>query len=434
MTGGGLMQLVAYGAQDVYLTGNPQVTFFKNLYRRHTNFAMQSVEAQFNGSPAFGKRVSLVVPRVGDLMGRVWLQAQMPEVQTDTGAAFKWDQEVGNFLIKTIEVQIGGQVIDKQYGHWLSIWHQLTLDRGKLEGYNAMVGGFQQMSSDLNAFTVYVPLLFWFCQSEGLALPLIALQYHEVRIVVEFSTFDELTAYSSRAKHTHPDGKASDFGSGVPQLTDAKLYIDYIFLDTSERRKFAQTSHEYLITQVQYATENVNTMGKTNIKLNFNHPIKELIWVILSNYRKNGHYAIPIPANTTPPTNGVSGINGITQDAHANPVKSAQLQFNGHDRFSVREGQYFSDVQPYQHHKNIPQEAGINVYSFALSPEMQQPTGTANFSRIDNANLAIDLSDTAQQEDSEDDANVVTHTAHIFALNYNVLRIMSGMGGLAYSN
>ena len=412
------MQLVAYGAQDVYLTGNPQVTFFKQLYRRHTNFAMQSVEAQFNGSVGFGKRVSLVVPRVGDLMGKTYLEFILPTVELMAGAAstFTWTQELGHFLIENVEVQIGGQVIDKHYGRWLSIWYQLTVTQSKNGGYTAMI------LSDIPGITAgesipnkigWTPLQFWFCRHEGLALPLIALQYHEVRIVMQFETLDNLVDESLSAIQ-------GDLVT-VPSLDSASLYIDYIFLDTDERRKFAQTSHEYLIDQLQFTgQENVNKTSQTKIKLNFNHPVKELVWVVYSPERTNSQYNIDVGTFLT--TNGV--------EDGANPVANAQLQFNGHDRFSVRDGRYFSDVQPYQHHTSIPTNAGVNVYSFALYPELEQPSGTANFSRIDNATLNLNLTATSQAES----ADTTGWTAYIYAVNYNVLRIMSGMGGLAYSN
>jgi len=426
MSGGGLLQIVAYGAQDIWLTGNPQVTFFKQLYRRHTNFSMQSVEAQFNGAVGFGRTVSVVVPRVGDLMGRTYLEATLPAVSSGE-VSFQWDLEVGNFLIEEVEVQIGGQVIDKHYGYWLSIWSQLTLDRGKTEGYNAMVGGYAQANTTTLPYLLFVPLQFWFCRHTGLALPLIALQYHEVRIVVKFATFRALIAKSSPAQLEYPNGDATPIES-IPDLTDAKLYIDYIFLDTSERRKMAQTSQEYLIDQLQFTgNEVLNSNGVTKIKLNFNHPVKELIWIVMSTERKNRHFALP--------GNRTNLVTGEVID-DKNPVAEAKLQFNGHDRFSTRNGRYFSDVQPYQHHTNIPTEAGINVYSFALYPELEQPSGTANFSRIDNATLSLSLTTSAQMEDMLPDASGVNllHEAKIYAVNMNVLRIMSGMGGLAYSN
>ena len=417
MSGGGLMQLVAYGSQDVYLTGNPQVTFFKQLYRRHTNFAMQSVEAQFNGNPGFGRRVSLVVPRVGDLMGKTYVYVELPALSVLNTLTAKWINEVGHFLLKEIELQIGGQVIDKHYGTWLSIWFHLTIPTSKNSGYMQMIGATTNTSTELGRLQLWVPLQFWFCKNDGLALPLIALQYHEVRFVVQFASLAEITENAS------PD----DYTTGqLPELEDAKLFIDYIFLDSDERRKFATVSHEYLIDQLQFTgDENLNTTGDTKIRLNFNHPVKELVWVCLSNAdleRSTEQYSVDATGNLV--------TNDIVDSG--NPIAKAKLQFNGHDRFSERDGRYFSTVQPWQHHTTIPID-GINVYSFALHPEMEQPSGTANFSRIDNATLILSLTTTAQTEVAPASGDL-QHSAKIFAVGFNVLRIMSGMGGLAYSN
>ncbi len=427
MSGGGLMQLVAYGAQDIYLTGNAQVTFFKQMYKRHTNFAMQSVEAQFQGNPDFGRRVSLVVPRVGDLMGKTYLRVLLPALSLADGVtatSLSWVEEVGHFLIDNVEIQVGGQQIDKHYGMWLSIWNQLTLPVGKKAGYSEMVEGSDESSnSEIAEQELWVPLQFWFCRHEGLALPLIALQYHEVRIVFEFERFSEL--YSA------PDISPATAVPVQAGQMNAELYIDYYYLDTEERRKMAQTSHEYLIDQLQFT--GVESFNNRNYpaKLNFNHPVKELVWVILSDARFRNEFEITEDAQQNSLTEGTS--------AERNPTGVAKLQFNGHDRFSERNGMYFNTVQPYQHHTNIPENFGINVYSFALYPELEQPSGTANFSRIDNATLQLSLSDNAVAEiqpkaDPQDPDVAAQHYLYVYAVNYNIMRIMAGMGGLAYSN
>ncbi len=389
----------------MFLTGNPQVTFFKQLYKRHTNFAIQSVESGFNGSVSWGSRVSMAVPRVGDLMSRVYLQATIPDLIAANPVdqeKIAWVRELGHFLINTVEVQIGGQIIDKHYGTWLSIWMHLTLDKGKEEGYNDMIGNVPELwlpNTDAKVSReLYIPLKFWFAKHEGLALPLIALQYHEVRFVVEFEKLANLIQLTQELETISPASSVT--------FSDAKLYIDYIFLDTDERRKFAQTSHEYLIDQLQFTGDESLPGVSTGIKLNFNHPCKEIIWVILSETRRNNQYAL--------------------EDPLLNPLYDAKLQFNGHDRFAPRKGRYFNEVQPYQHHTNIPLSYGINLYSFALYPEMEQPSGTSNFSRIDSSILSITLVPEALDED-----NVYIK---VFASNFNILRILSGMGGLAYSN
>ena len=345
------MQLVAYGAQDVYLTGNPQITFFKVVYRRHTNFSMESIEQTFNGNPSAGSKVTCTVSRNGDLIGRCYLQL---DVDNSSGSAAVGVRD----LIDYVEVEIGGQRIDKHYGEWLHIWNELTQEEGKKVGYAEMTSAAAAAAEK----TLYIPLEFWFCRNPGLALPLIALQYHEVKINVQFAS----QAFSK-----------------------AKLYVDYIYLDTDERRRFAQISHEYLIEQLQFNGDDSLDSGK--VRLNFNHPCKELVWVCKSNG----------DAKTFKETGTV------------------KLQLNGHDRFSARSAKYFSRVQPYQHHANVPAEE-INVYSFGLKPAEHQPSGTCNMSRIDNATLHI--------------SGAAADNVSVYAVNYNVLRIMSGMGGIAYSN
>ena len=404
--GGGLLQLVAYGAQDVYLTGNPQITFFKVVYRRHTNFAIEAIGQTFNGTPGYGNRVTCQISRNGDLVHRMYLSLQMPDASTKLLCPF-----YGHRVINFVEIEIGGQKIDKHYSHWLYVWNELSLPKSKRAGYNKMVG---QTGNDLSKQTLYIPLEFWFCRNVGLALPLIALQYHEVKINIQFETAD-LCRGSADAALTFPI---------------ATLWVDYVFLDTDERRRFAQLSHEYLIEQLQFTGSESVSSTKLNTKLSFNHPCKELVWFANKksgtpltdnlnwfNYTTNNDdIVLPYNYNST-----VINNSAITS---TNPVLNAKLILNGNDRFSQRPGSYFNLVQPFQHHENIPTNAGINVYSFALKPEEHQPSGTLNMSRIDTATLSLDFQTGL-------DTNT---TLNVYAVNYNVLRILSGMGGLAYSN
>ena len=554
------MQLVAYGAQDVYLTGNPQITFWKVTYRRHTNFAMESIEQTFNGQADFGRRVQCTISRNGDLAYRTYLQVTLPEINqqmssasaaqapatqdavgSNIGLFARWLDYPGEQLISMVEVEIGGQRIDRQYGDFMHIWNQLTMTSEQERGYNAMVGNTLQLtyitdpkfadvatacSADdvpdavcaprrtLPETTLYVPLQFWFCRNPGLALPLIALQYHEVKINLELRPIDEVLFAVNQLDCT---GAAGSLAASVKaaaayqqSLVAASLYVDYVFLDTDERRRMAQNPHEYLIEQLQFTGDESVGSSSNKIKLNFNHPCKEIIFVVQPD--KNVNYcaslecgtvlnnalgaqpfnytdavdALPnallaysginaargqngvitasglfedpaagdvsvvsnwadvqsvnsaFPANIAPATTGAdSGVSDAGSYVLAetalslhcwgqNPVVTAKLQLNGQDRFSEREGSYFDVVQPFQHHTRNP-DTGINVYSFALRPEEHQPSGTCNMSRIDNATLQLVLSSAAIGGDD-------TAKVRVYATNYNVLRIMSGMGGLAYSN
>ncbi len=548
------MQLVAYGAQDVYLTGNPQITFWKVSYKRHTNFAMESIEQTFNGQADFGRRVTCTISRNGDLAYRTYLQVTLPEINqsmkgsAQDGVYARWLDFPGEQLISQVEVEIGGQRIDRQYGDWMHIWNNLTLPSDQRPGYHAMVGNTteltfitdpsfnaidgpcqanapRQVCAPRNALpetTLYIPFQFWYCRNPGLALPLIALQYHEVKINLDIRPIDEcLWAVGSLSCAT-PTNTSGTNGGRVntaynQSLVAASLYVDYVFLDTDERRRMAQNPHEYLIEQLQFTGDESVGSSSNKIKLNFNHPVKELIWVVQPdqnvdycssldcnqllyrllgaqpfNYTDavdalpnaihafGGHDAVAqttgsfingsglfneagaidvsnvywwqqgeaggvsgggydqtnmapgFGSSTTNPyqNSGVSdaGTFVLTQtslDLHCwgmNPVVTAKLQLNGQDRFSEREGTYFDLVQPYQHHTHTP-DTGINVYSFALRPEEHQPSGSCNFSRIDNATLQLVLSNATVE-------GTKTAKVRVYATNYNVLRIMSGMGGL----
>jgi Large eukaryotic DNA virus major capsid protein/Major capsid protein N-terminus len=608
--GGGLMQLVAYGAQDVYLTGNPQITFWKVTYRRYTNFAIESIEQTFNGQADFGRRVTCTISRNGDLAYRTYLQVTLPEINQYMGNSTsiatgnqsvyaRWLDFPGEQLIAQVEVEIGGQRIDRQYGDWMHIWNQLTMTSEQQRAYFKMVGNTTQLTfitdpsfadvdgpcdslaprqvcaprNALPETTLYIPLQFWFNSNPGLALPLIALQYHEVKINLDIRPIDEclwaVTSLSCNTNGANPNTQLN-IGSSVAatiaynqSMVAASLYVDYVFLDTDERRRFAQNPHEYLISQLQFTGDESVGSSSNKIKLNFNHPVKELIWVVQpdqnvdycssllcdallfkvlgaqafnytdaidalpnaihafggpnevtagnyidarglfedagaddawtpSNFTgywngPNDPYNEPNLGGPNVPTNpslennnsqlqsalagtGLSNIGGgnlpygyggyglapqiqtlatntnhnsnssvsdagtfvlseTSLDMHCwgqNPVVVAKLQLNGQDRFSEREGSYFSWVQPFQCHTRNPDE-GINVYSFALRPEEHQPSGTCNFSRIDNATLQLVLSNATVE-------GTKTAKVRVYATNYNVLRIMSGMGGLAYSN
>jgi hypothetical protein len=289
--GGGLMQLVAYGAQDIYLTGNPQITFFKVVYRRHTNFSMETIQQTFNGGVAASAVVTATISRNGDLVHKMY-------VTSDTNAVTN-----GSAIVTECELEIGGQRIDRHYTEWMQVWNELTTPESKAIGLKAMQGDIGSSNTTGVKNIVQVPLLFWFCRNPGLALPLIALQYHEVKVKITL-------------------------GAAITGAAGAQLWADYIYLDTDERRRFAQVSHEYLIEQLQKETYTAGTGAK---KLNFNHPVKELIW---------------------------------TPGAATDSESTYKLKLNGHDRFAAQSQEHFSLRQPYDYHtavprQNLPDAAGL---------------------------------------------------------------------------
>ena len=500
------MQLVAYGAQDIYLTGNPQITFFKGVYKRHTNFSVEAVEIPFNGTADFGKKVSCTITRQGDLVERMYLKTTIKG--SNIIGNFGWVSKIGYSMIKSYELLIGGSRIDKQYGDWMNIWYEL--EKGGYEtSLEDMIGNLSSLkkidgsSTNSKETILFVPLFFFFCRNIGLALPLIALQYHDVRLDMEFRSGSECINLSGSSAVC------------TPIMTSTTLLVNYIYLDSEERKKFAQSSHEYLIEQLQMTEETINTISH-KVRLNFNHPCKALYWAQTNNTFTNGNtfYSknnledatknivlayrdksentnLTAGKTVTPTANiGVTLTNiftgavlikdqtgdltNLTKDdfivntlltatqasmtttelqADAgfgnstatiedtdtkvtlyqwdnygryinythNPTSTGQLQLNGHDRFSIQPGKYFNYVQPFQHHERGPM-AGVNIYSFALNPADHQPSGTCNFSRIDNAVLNLTFT-------SNTPSKLV-----IYTVNYNIFRVMSGMGGLAYNN
>lgn len=532
----GLMQLVAYGAQDIYITGNPQITFFKTVYRRYTNFSMETIEHTFTGIPQFGKRLTSRIIKNGDLMHKVYLKITVGSVDPGT-SNFAWVKRLGHAIVRQVEVTIGGTKVDRHYGTWLDIWYELSRKGFHEVGYAKMIADVPEMTAYNNVikpqYTMYIPLQFWFNKFVGLSIPLIALQYHEVNINLDLEDANVLAV------------RDCNFDMSLLNIVDAGLLVDYIYLDTEERRRFAQVGHEYLIEQIQFnGIELVNDLVK-KYRLDYKHPTKEIffemrngiytsgetfiyytnnevwdineackliieksialindptmivggLWTpvqantkksvgllnITNNYDQTvwvnnnslsiGDYGITnkILADVTINTDGditssniqttltirdisfpISSMDdtrfnpcdpivymfsnyGILIDSTINPVQYALLQLNGHDRFDRREGMWFNYVQPEMHHTNTPKD-GINVYCFAIYPEEHQPSGTANLSRIDTVDLTVWFIDSTFESGLPEfpflNAN---NRIWMYALNYNVLRVLSGMAGLAYT-
>jgi len=517
--GGGLLQLVAYGAQDAYITGNPHITFWKVLYKRHTNFAIEAFRVNFTGAPNYGQRVVAVVNRNADLIWKTYVQVVLPDTYTGKTNPVLWSgddqRRIGYLLLKKIEVEIGGQIIDTHYGEWLFLWECLTANFDTSVKLDSMVGGLYNGSYTTatscggRPAVLYIPLQFWFNRNPGLALPLIALQYHEVRFNITLGAATDLV---SKGLYT----SISQAAANLPDIQDMAMYMDYIYLDVEERRRFAQESHEYLIDQLQTGIPQTINTASGRLDLTLNHPVKELIWVFQD-------------ARKTDCGSAVTAAIGYTQPfTYDDIVFKARIQINGQDRFDERYGDYFWKVQPYQHHSggafwpihnavattasltnggatqaaftgvisgntlsvssssgtiavnmlitgagvplgtyitgygtgaggdgtyelsifatvastsmvgslnNVQSQTSfnpINVYSFAISPEEHQPSGSCNFSRIDTATLVYESITSGGAGNYPSKA--YPYNFRVYAVNYNIFRIMSGMGGLAYSN
>ena len=428
--GGGVVQLIVYGAQDIYLTGQPQITFFKSVYRRYTNFAIESIPQTILGSLNFTNTVSILISRDGDLLKKVWIEYSPKNVLSGMAGSVV-APNIGHALIDTVDITLGGQLIDRHYGKWLTIWNylctpnelgvQAPIDQngaGPGEGagflgddeynqvlprptrYNRMAythRAYQALIDNSQAPNfAYIPLQFWFCRHPGLALPLIALQYHDVRINITFSSYSGLTDSLT------PTGE---------EFVNFAVYADYIYLDTTERSIFAQNANEYLIEQLQLNPQQTYP----TINLTFNHPVKELIWTIPPNLivsLSNGSGCASPPSS-------------FSQGTPSQP-NNYRLIINKTDRFRERDITYFTRNQVCDYHigfGSVLFPDSIAVYSFALKPEEYQPSGTCNFSRLDIAQLS-----------RTNPSNGIVDELDVYAINYNILRIVSGMGGLAYSN
>ena len=419
--GGGLIQLVALGAQDVYLTGNPQMTFFKVIYKKHTNFAKECINQPLDGGNV--GRKSCILSRNADLIQEIYLKSKIKlttgQVGTTTTSYVSPELLDGTSLISDVELQIGGQRIDKHYHQWLDMYNELF---EKNHNTRVTMCSLKKTTTINNEGFIYIPLRFWFNKNPGLALPLISLQYHDVSIILNLdnkllrATVTKVEGVGGTpvtyTDHAIACGDTLTTNTIKAEVSDSVLMVNYIYLDTNERRAFAQTDHEYLIEQVQFT----GVENKSKFLLTFNHPIKALYWNI---YTSSGDLSL------TPATMPVSEIG---------------LKLNGHDRFSNQAFDYFHLVQPYECNLgngwsmdnktrkwsyeivNANKRNNLSLYSFALNPREHQPSGTCNFSRIDRAEITFSGFDS------------VNDTIYMFAVNYNIFKVVSGMGGLTYSN
>jgi hypothetical protein len=584
----GLINIVTYGGQDLFLTGNPEITHFKSVYRRHTNFSSQSYKISFNDDINFGKEVHVEIPSIGDLLSKVYLELEIPEVGlrritnsiynqqviipaqnnyntaqsslikvakfmnlnmeafrkvkeeytpensgeealltmkniilnqfslTSVGLStsdvnkkivedfeelivgnfeyelvslyylaenldisgsnitaeefytnielaidmsyvlikyytnnynqkknilldaqapyykFAWVDRLGHAIIDYIDVFIGGEKIDRHYGLWLDVWYELAGKKDQENTYMKMIGNIPELTTfDRTTkpnYKLIIPLQFWFCRHNGLAIPLVALEYNKVSFAIKIRDFSDISyvenVSSSNYYLNKPDLKIiyEDLGLKL----NGYLCADYIFLDGPERRKFAQSGHEYLIEQVQYYYNSSINQELFTAKIDFNHPVKEIIWLVQKNSRlsnESGSYKIQW-------TN-----YGIEDNNKTNPIKQSKMVINSLDRIIALDGNYFNYVQPFNHHSNTPSD-GINMYSFSLFPEEIQPSGSCNFTRIPSTIMTFTIDPRMAgitQDNSGNTISTDTFRLWIIGVNYNVLRIIGGFGALAFS-
>lgn len=554
---GGLLQIITYGAQDVYLTDNPHITFFKIVYRRHTDFSFEVFEHPILNNINFGSKNAITLSRNGDLITNMYLKIVIDSFTPNPETKFAWTRRLGHAILKSFEIEIGGVTMDKHIGVWLDIWFELTQSDKNKKGYLKMIGDVPEMTEYNNKtkpeYTIYIPIKFWFNRHTGLALPLISIQYHDIIFRIELNDVSKLII--TNKKFNQLDSL---------KILHIGLVVDYVYLNETERRHFALNDHEYLIEQVQFTGEEHGNNEISRYQLHFNHPTKELFWAMRhGNYITNKKFlcythednwnkiiekcAIDILKNSIillkatvynmdmsiaepgddPPTTGiweefepgsdgttingkinvnndstdkslwintgslmietynitdkisgtidVSDDNTITMmdisstitlrdisipvermtdtridnddvcvnqfsnygtliDGSHNPINYAQLEFNRHNRFDKRNWKFFNYAQPELYHSNSPKD-GINVYSFCINPELHQPTGTANFSKIEHITLTLWLKDRTKNNDDLPLIKITNldNIIYIFAFSYNILRVSHGLTGISYN-
>ena len=431
--GGGLLQLVAQGAQDINLTGQPQISFFKANYKRHTNFATQWVPQTMNGDPKQGiESTKIQISRNGDLVQEMYLIAKLDVTDdtTDSAAATVYPAER---LVSSINLSIGGQQVDKHYQRWWRLFSELNHGNAAKDNYSKLTNLGPSDSSLVAETTgaqntrknqVVLPLIFFFNRNPGLALPLMTLQYSMVELSIKWGA--ELDTFVNPA---------------LPGQIEC--WAKYIYLDDQERQIMVSSPQKYLIEQVQHnGVREVSTdVGKSHlVDLDFRHPVKELVWChpgetgdgIESNLWNMTATSVVASVGLNPTTSAhtphQSGGVVLTSNAWSEdtdgPCGEASIQLNGQDVAINQGGSVYNQVQSYYCHTGCP-VPGIYSYSFALKPEAYQPSGTCNFSRIDNGTLRFRLTNS-----SNDKQNFVS----IFATNYNIMNISAGMASLSFSN
>lgn len=527
MPSGGLMQLVSYGSENLYLTGNPQITFFKTAYQRHTNFAYEWIPEYFEPTLSFDttSSSSMTVPlkRNGDLIRDIALVIDIPNIYSSEQENFRWVKNLGHVFIDNAEFIIGGQLISKLYGQWMNIWYELINNGSVRFGFNELTGNVTEVynpaiyygsigdsaTPTIQKRRLRIPIPFWFTENPGLAVPLIAIQYVEVSININFRCINDLFTIGIPAvspselfnnpvggpnsnhlalkKEFQSEGYGPDnifwkFVSGLltPGIWNQNVYMDikYVYLDLAERRIFAAAVSEYLITQVE-RREFIGLQGREEVDIEFYHPVKEMIWVFqrddvstknqwsnyttqyndddypkfleLMNFRRNAvNFGLKpglladavLPSGLTimkfldaincTDTERLSLTNIDAFDNYLNIMYFGNFVFNGHDRQANKSSVYYQAQEPFNTHTNTPSRfKQIYTMSFADNPEKIQPSGSANFSMFSDAQFFFTLKGRTPKQKCPD---VELFNLYFYVRNINVLRIMSGIGGLVYAN
>lgn len=433
---GGLIQLLAWGSQNIKLNGNPSITFFKKVWKSHTNFSMESINLTMDKSDANVYENTIFktkIKRQGDLMQQIYFVFELPDILAND-FEFKWVENLGEAIIDNCTITVGGILIDRQYGEYMHLSNMLSFGVDKRDVYNKMIGNIPHLTNPqleygmypwvspvIRSTRIYVPMNFWFNKDVASALPLLSMQYSDIELTIELRPIYNLYKLLINGRYMAPDKNNPEHGlrnfvsneqrrfmvSDAVLDIRASLEVNYYFVDNKEREQIAFNSHEYLIEQL-YRIERFN-LNATNIyELVLQNPVKEMIWVLKRNDQINDN-------NWFNFTDGGIPI-----------MQSAKLMFNGMDRMDEKDAAFYNYVQAYQHHRGNPKD-GVYVYSFSLFPDdMSQPSGACNMSRINKIQMLI----RAIRPFTEDYGYNLT----IYIVNYNFLKIQSGLAGVVFSS
>lgn len=478
----GEIQLVAKASQDLYLTNNPKISFFKSVYKRHTNFSMELIKIEPNSGnlnlkEATDTDIEFKMDRNGDLINNIYFIFTLPDIYSNDTIKFQWIHRIGEYIIKEVSLNIGNTKIDNLYGQWLHIWNELTLDEEKKDGYNRMIGNISDLYNPLEndgstypastsslqsikSRKIIVPIPFYFTYNTALSLPLIALQYEEIKINFKLRPFKDLyTIIDSGLRKKSPTGD-SNYNLGIftthgssTQITsldiNPSLEVNYIYLDTNERSKFATSEIDYLVQTINLnqnltispkpSADKTKTYDKL-FDLQLNNPVSHLIWVIQrSDFESSNRFYnyTNWPNKTDDPIINPTNYDDFKAEDTLNDtninclknksiLKKATLKLNGNNRFNEKDFEAFNYINNYQHMKRIPED-GIYCYSFGVDYDITkvQPNGSCNMSVFESVQLELKTCPSTSTYD---------YKVYVYAVTYNILRIQSGMGGLQFSN
>jgi uncharacterized ubiquitin-like protein YukD len=399
---GAIFSLKVKGQQDTMLTSNPQHNFITREYKRHVDFASEKTRIYFYESVNFGKTITVQLPKNGDFLGKLYFCFSLPPLVPTNGTYACWTNSIGHAIIDHIDLEIGNKLVDRQYGLFMEIWEELT---GKNQYLNPLIGktdSIDALQSNALAETFYqVPLRFFFCENLWSALPLLCMQYHQVKLVIKLKNFSECVSYDGT---TQPSPVS---------INDNYLLAQYIYLDETERLRYKSERREILISQTQYTDttgdETNSSGGVFKMDIPFNHPVKELLWVFIENDSISNNDWFNFSKRNNVPLTKVYSL-----------MKNCKLIVEGKEYCEQMDELVFRCSNTQQHHTNTT-DRHIYCIPFCEYPESWEPNGSLNFSRVDNAFITGDMR-----------TPLVASRVYLFGINHNWMIFENGLSAIKY--